>query len=132
MSIPADLRAPLSLQYWLGLPHERVRFARRFIGIALTLAAAKVFLNTIAFALFLANEGPLQLPRFYLLLAAVAIVLSIALGVVVDRLPKLHLARISLVVIMLTAGAGKLMIATGVTWSIFHHSSNSFHLRDRN
>jgi hypothetical protein len=119
VSIPADLRAPLSLQYWLGLPHERVRFARRFIGIALTLAAAKVFLNTIAFALFLANEGPLQLPRFYLLLAAVAIVLSIALSVVVDRLPKLHLARISLVLIMLAAGAGKLMIAAGVAGAYF-------------
>ena len=119
MSISADLRAPLSLQYWIGLPRERVRFARRFIGIAITLAAAKVFLNTVAFALFLANEGPLQLPRFYLLLALAAILLSIALGVVVDRWPKLRLARISLVGIMLAAGAGKLMIAAGMTGAYF-------------
>jgi HEAT repeat protein len=119
VSIPADLRAPFSLQYWLGLPRERVRFARRFIGIAITLAAAKVFLNTVAFALFLANEGPAQLPRFYLLLALAAIVLSIGLSMVVDRLPKLHLARITLVMIMLAAGAGKLMIAAGVTGAYF-------------
>lgn len=119
MLISADLSAPFSLQYWLGLPRERVRFARRFIGIAITLAAAKVFLNTVAFALFLANEGPLQLPRFYLLLALAAILLSIALGTVVDRLPKLHLARITLVGIMLTAGAGKLMIAAGMPGAYF-------------
>ena len=119
MSIPADLRAPFSLQYWLGLPRERVRFARRFIGIAITLAAAKVFLNTVAFALFLANEGPAQLPRFYLVLALAAIVLSIVLGIVVDRVPKLHLARITLVLIMLAAGAGKLMIAAGVAGAYF-------------
>ena len=59
--------------------------------------AAKVFLNTVAFALFLANEGPAQLPRFYLVLALAAIVLSIALGTVVDRVPKLNLARITLI-----------------------------------
>jgi hypothetical protein len=119
VSIPADLRAPFSLQYWLGLPRERVRFACRFIGIAVTLAAAKVFLNTVAFALFLANEGPAQLPRFYLLLALAAIVLSIGLSIVVDRVPKLHLARITLITIMLASGAGTLMIAAGLPGAYF-------------
>jgi hypothetical protein len=119
VSIPADLLKPFSLQYWLGLPRERVRFARRFIGIAITLAAAKVFLNTVAFALFLANEGPSQLPRFYLLLALAAILLSTALGIVVDRMPKLRLARATLVMIMITAGAGQLLIAGGVAGAYF-------------
>jgi hypothetical protein len=119
VSILADPRTPFSLQYWLGLPRERVRFARRFIGMAITLAAAKVFLNTVAFALFLANEGPAQLPRFYLVLAFAAIALSIALGVVVDRLPKLALARTTLVMVMLAAGAGKLMIAADAAGAYF-------------
>jgi hypothetical protein len=119
VSIPAHLRKPFSLQYWLGLPRERVRFARRFIGIAITLAAAKVFFNTVAFALFLANEGPSQLPRFYLLLAIAAILLSIALGLVVDRVPKLGLARTTLVMIMFTAAAGRWMIDADVAGAYF-------------
>jgi hypothetical protein len=126
VSIHADLRAPFSLQYWLGLPRERVRFARRFIGIAVTLAAAKVFLNTVAFALFLANEGPGQLPRFYLVLALAAIVLSIGLGIVVDRMPKLHLARITLVMIMLASAAGKLMLAAGLPGAYFAILATAF------
>lgn len=119
MTTLADLAKPLSLRFWLGLPADRVRFARRFIAIALTLAAAKVFFNTVAFALFLANEGPAQLPRFYLVLALVAIALSVALGSVVDRMPKLGLARTSFVLIMLTAAAGKFMIAGGLPGAYF-------------
>ena len=45
--------------------------------------------------------------------------LSIGLSTVVDRVPKLHLARITLVLIMLAAGAGKLMIAAGVAGAYF-------------
>jgi hypothetical protein len=109
----------MSLEHWLRLPAERVRIVRRFIGIALILAAAKVFLNTVGFALFLANEGPSELPRLYLLLAIAAIALSTPLGLVVDRMPKLHVARATLVAIMTIAGLGKVMIAADVAGSYF-------------
>jgi hypothetical protein len=122
----AALAQLLSLQHWLGLPRERVRFVRRFVGIAITLAAAKVFLNTVAFALFLANEGPSELPRFYLLLALVAITLSATLGMVVDRLPKLHVARATLVTTMAIAGAGKLMIAGEMAGAYFIILASAF------
>jgi hypothetical protein len=122
----ATLAKLLSLQFWLGLGRDRVRIVRRFIGIAITLAAAKVFLNTVGFALFLANEGPSQLPRFYLVLALVAITLSAALGVVVDRLPKLGIARATLVAILMLAGTGKWMIDADVAGAYFVILSSAF------
>ena len=123
---PAALAKLLSLQYWLGLPHERMRIVRRFIAIAITLAAAKVFLNTVGFALFLANEGPSQLPRFYLVLALVAITLSAALGAVVDRLPKLAIARATLVAILVLAGTGKWMIDADLAGAYFIILASAF------
>jgi hypothetical protein len=123
---PAALAKLLSLQYWLGLPRERMRIVRRFVAIAITLAAAKVFLNTVGFALFLANEGPAQLPRFYVVLALVAITLSAVLGVVVDRLPKLGVARATLVAILVLAGTGKWMIDADVAGSYFIILSSAF------
>jgi hypothetical protein len=116
---PAALARLVSLEHWLGLRTERVRYVGRFIGIAITLAAAKVFLNTVGFALFLANEGPSRLPQFYLVLAVAAIALSIALGMIVDRVPKLHVARATLVALMTVAGAGKVLIAADVAGSYF-------------
>jgi hypothetical protein len=116
---PAALANLLSLQSWLALPRDRVRIVRRFIAMAITLAAAKVFLNTVGFALFLANEGPSQLPRFYLVLALVAIALSAVLGVVVDRVPKLGIARTTLVAILMLAGTGKWMIDADLAGAYF-------------
>jgi len=126
VSIRTALAPPLSLRHWLGLPPERLRPVRHFIGIAITLAAAKVFLNTLGFALFLANEGPSRLPQFYLLLAVVAIALSSVLGRVVDRAPKLQLARATLIAIMAIAGAGKLMIAVDLPGSYFVILSSAY------
>ena len=119
MLSPAALAKLLSLQSWLGLRRDRGRIVRRFIGIAITLAAAKVFLNTVGFALFLANEGPSELPRFYLVLALVAITLSAALGGVVDRLPKLAIARATLVAILVLAGTGTWMIDADLPGAYF-------------
>ncbi len=123
---PAALAKLLSLQHWLGLPRDRMRIVRRFLGIAITLAAAKVFLNTVGFALFLTNEGPSQLPRFYVVLALAAITLSAALGVVVDRLPKLAIARATLVALLVLAGTGTWMIGADVAGAYFIILASAF------
>lgn len=122
----SNLAALAQLQYWLGLPRDRMRIVWRFIGMAITLAAAKVFLNTVGFALFLTNEGASQLPRFYLVLALAAITLSAALGVVVDRVPKLRIARATLVAILILAGMGKWMIDADIAGAYFIILSSAF------
>jgi CRP-like cAMP-binding protein len=90
-----------------------------FIGLAVTLSFARVFLNTVAVALFLANEGPAELPRFFMLLAIITIALSIILGIMIDRMPKLGLARIVLGFIMVVAAIGKLLIGAEVPGAYF-------------
>ncbi|MCE3249233.1 MAG: crp 6, partial [Geminicoccaceae bacterium] len=81
------------------------------MALAITLAAAKVILSTAGVALFLAKEGPAQLPLFYLLLAAVSILLSAGLGGVVDRAPRITLGRAAFVGTLLGAAALRIPIA---------------------
>ena len=83
-----------SLQRWLGLPAARARCVGHFLGIAVTLAAAKVLLSTIGVTLFVAEQGAAGLPPFYAAFAAVAILLSFGLSSIIDRVPKVRLAQI--------------------------------------
>ncbi len=96
---------------WFGLAGERLSCLLHFMALAITLAAAKVIFSTIGVALFLAKEGPAQLPLFYLLLAAVAILLSAALGGVVDRVPRIALGQMAFLGTLLGAAALRLLIA---------------------
>ena len=79
--------------------------------MAVTLAAAKVILSTLGVALFLAKEGPGQLPLFYVLLALVSILLSAAASGVVDRVPKMALGQTAFLGTLLGAAALRLPIA---------------------
>jgi HEAT repeat protein len=81
------------------------------MALAVTLAAAKVILSTVGVALFLAKEGPGQLPLFYVLLALVSILLSAAASGLVDRVPKMVLGRVVFLGILLGAAALRLPIA---------------------
>ncbi len=84
------------------------------MGLAVTLAAAKVILNTIGVALFLAKEGAAQLPLFYILLAAAAILLSVASGGMIDRVPRLALGQAVFLGMLLGAPALRIPIALGL------------------
>ena len=99
------------LGQWLGLPARRVGCLLHFVALAVTLAAAKVILNTIGVALFLAEEGPQQLPLFYVLLALVAIALAAAAGGMVDRAPRIALGQVVFLSILLGVAALRLPIA---------------------
>jgi HEAT repeat protein len=99
-----------ALRPWLGLPAERVGYLLHFMALAVTLAAAKVILNTIAVALFLAKVGPSQLPLFYILLAAAAILLSMASSRVIDRVPRIALGRTAFLGTLLGAAALRIPI----------------------
>jgi hypothetical protein len=103
--------AALPRRRWFGLAGARLSCLRHFMALAITLAAAKVILSTAGVALFLAKEGPAQLPLFYLLLAAVSILLSAGLGGVVDRAPRITLGRAAFVGTLLGAAALRIPIA---------------------
>ncbi len=100
-----------ALQRWLGLPTERLGCLLHFMALAVTLAAAKVVLNTVGVALFLAKEGPGQLPLLYVLLAAAAILLSAASSGVIDRVPRIALGQAAFLGTLLGAAALRLPIA---------------------
>jgi nitrate/nitrite transporter NarK len=88
-----------------------VRCLYHFLGLAVTLSIAKVILSTLGTALFLAKEGPQELPRFYVLLAVVAILLSAAAGGVFDRQPRIVLAQIAVLGGQLGAAPRRLRFA---------------------
>lgn len=62
-----------------------------FAGLALALSTANTFYSTVAAALFLTEIGPHALPVFYLLNAALAIPLSLALTRYIDRWRRMAL-----------------------------------------
>ncbi len=94
-----------------GLARHRRPALLHFMALAGTLAAAKVILSTIGVALFLAKEGPGQLPLFYVLLAAGAILLSAASSGVIDRVPRLGLGQTAFLGTLLGAAALRVPIA---------------------
>ncbi len=98
-------QARRAAQRWLGLPAGRLGCLLHFMALAVTLAAAKVMLNTIAAARFLAKEGPGQLPLFYLLLAAAAILLSAASSGAIDRVRRIRLGQAAFLGTLLVAAA---------------------------
>ena len=81
------------------------------MALAVTLAAAKVILSTAGVALFLAKQGPEQLPPFYVLLAAVSILLSAGFGGIVDRVPRITLAQVAFLGTLLGAASLRVLIA---------------------
>ena len=95
----------------LGLARHRRPPLLHFMALASTLAAAKVILSTVGVALFLAKEGPAQLPLFYVLLAAGAILLSAVTGGVIDRVPRIGLGQVAFLGTLLGAAALRLPIA---------------------
>jgi HEAT repeat protein len=103
-----------ALQRWFVLPSARTTCLLHFMALAVTLSAAKVILNTAAAALFLAKEGPGQLPLFYVLLALVAILLSLAFAGVIDRVPRIRLGQAAFFGILLGVGLLRDPIALGV------------------
>ena len=103
-----------SLQRWLGLPAARARCVGHFLGIAVTLAAAKVLLSTIGVTLFVAEQGAAGLPPFYVAFAAVAILLSFGLSSIIDRVPKVRLAQIVFVGLLVGTAALRVPLALEV------------------
>lgn len=93
----------------LGRPHDRVRCIGHFIALAATFAAAKVFLATVGFALFITHLGAERLPGFYIALAGLALVFSWALARAIDRARKLRLMTLVLAGILLAAAGGRLV-----------------------
>ena len=106
---------------------ERLTCLLHLMGLAITLSAAKVILSTIGVALFLAKEGPERLPLFYILLAAVAILLSSAFTGVVDRLPRIRLAQAAFLGTLLGAAALRGLIALDVP-GVYHALLASAHI----
>jgi HEAT repeat protein len=81
------------------------------MALAVTLAAAKVILSTLGVALFLAKEGPGQLPLFYVLLALASVLLSAAFSGVVDRVPRITLGQVAFLGSLLAAASLHIPIA---------------------
>ncbi len=104
-------QAGTALRPRFGLPAARLGSLLHFMALAVTLAAAKVILNTIGVALFLANEGAAQLPLFYVLLAAAAILLSVVSSGVIDRVPRIALGQAVFLGLLLGAAALRIPIA---------------------
>jgi hypothetical protein len=95
----------------LGLPAGRLGCLFHFMALALTLAAAKIILNTAGVALFLAKVGPDRLPLFYVMLAAAAILISAASSGIIDRVPRITLGRTAFLGTLLGAAALRVPIA---------------------
>ena len=98
----------------MRLPAARVRCVRHFLGIAATLAAAKVLLSTIAVTLFVAEQGAAGLPPFYVAFAAIAILLSFGLGSIIDRAPRVRLAQIIFAGLLVGTAALRILLALDV------------------
>jgi hypothetical protein len=96
---------------WFGLAGARLSSLLHLMALAVTLAAAKVILSTAGVALFLAQQGPEQLPLFYVLLAGVSILLSAGLGGVVDRVPRITLGQAAFLGGLLGAASLRVLIA---------------------
>jgi hypothetical protein len=103
-----------SVQRWIRLPAARARCVCHFLGIAATLAAAKVLLSTIGVTLFVAEQGAAGLPPFYVAFAAIAILLSFGLGSIIDRAPKVRLAQIIFAGLLVGTAALRLLLALNV------------------
>jgi hypothetical protein len=103
-----------SLQRWIRLPATRARCVSHFLGIAATLAAAKVLLSTIGVTLFVAEQGAAGLPPFYLGFAVIAILLSFGLSSIIDRVSKVRLAQITFAGLLLGTAALRLPLALEV------------------
>jgi Cyclic nucleotide-binding domain len=101
----------LGLQRWIGLPAARAHCVCHFLGIAATLAAAKVLLSTIAVTLFVAEQGAAGLPPFYIAFAALALVLSFGLSAIIDRAAKVRLAQVTFAGLLLGTAALRLLLA---------------------
>jgi hypothetical protein len=112
--IASPFRGVTAVERRLGMAGERLTCLLHLMGLAATLAAAKVILSTVGVALFLAKEGPEQLPLFYVLLALVAIALSSAFTGVVDRLPRIRLAQAAFLGTLVGAAALRVPIALDV------------------
>ena len=104
----------LSLQRWIRLPAARARCVGHFLGIAATLAAAKVLLSTIGVSLFVAEQGAAGLPPFYVAFAAIAILLSFGLSAIIDRAPKVRLAQVTFAGLLVGTAALRLLLALDV------------------
>ncbi len=103
-----------SLQRWIRLPAARARCVCHFLGIAATLAAAKVLLSTIGVAQFVSEQGAAGLPPFYVGFAAIAILLSFGLGSIIDRVPKVRLAQLTFAALLGGTAALCIPLALGV------------------
>lgn len=103
-----------SLARWTGLPAARAHCVGHFLGLAATLAAAKVLLSTIGVAAFVAEQGAAGLPSFYVGFAPVAILLSFGLSGVIDRAPKARLAQVTFAVLLIGTAALRLLLALEV------------------
>ncbi len=102
-----------------GLARHRLPVLLHFMALAVTLAAAKVILSTVGVALFLAKVGPGQLPLFYVLFAAAAILLSAVSGGVIDRVPRIALGQAAFLGTLLGAASLRLPIALDLPAAYF-------------
>jgi hypothetical protein len=102
------------LQRWIRLPAARARCVGHFLGIAATLAAAKVVLSTIGVTMFVAEQGAAGLPPFYVAFAAIAILLSFGLSSIIDHAPKVRLAQITFAGLLVGTAALRLLLALDV------------------
>ena len=74
-----------------------------FVLLAAAFSVAKVALYTLGTTLFLAREGPEQMPLFFVVLAATAILLSCGFSLVVDRVPAMRLFRLTMLTVLALA-----------------------------
>lgn len=79
--------------------------------LAASLAAAKALLYTSGTAILLARTGVETMPVFYVLLAAVAVLVAVGFSGVVDRIAPMRLFRHTLVVILALTGLLRLAVA---------------------
>ncbi|WGF90598.1 HEAT repeat domain-containing protein [Marinivivus vitaminiproducens] len=107
------------------------RFATclHFGWLAASLSAAKALLYTSGTAVLLARTGVETMPVFYVLLAAVAVLVSVGFSGVVDRIEPMRLFQSTLLIIL--ALTGLLRLATALDSPITHFAAlASAHLYD--
>ncbi len=84
----------------LGLAARQPSRLGHLVLIAATFSVAKVLLYTLGTTLFLAREGPQQMPLFFLVLAVTAILVSCGFSLVVDRVPGMRLFRLTMLTVL--------------------------------
>src|SRR5512139_3823524 len=105
------IRAWLTVR--LGLQPDRIGRLYLFLAIAIVQFAACALARTAAEALFLANAGAAALPAYLVIVGMTVVPAAGLMSRIIDRVPKVWLYRVSLVIAAALAVGLRALASTG-------------------